>query len=264
MGTDVVAGTTGDAVHMVLVLGDLDRAEMRPLVVWLKDCVADAQRWVAVSEMARIGGEFAANEFPDLIVVLQSWPNEFSTSDVNQLLAFAPLSRVVVCYGAWCESDGRNYDLWPRSVRIPVWAARPRIEREWRLIQAPGEVPLLPWSASREEIFAADHPSITASLVPQRILIDSPDSAYRRFLVEQFAEAGHIVVSDNPSVLMFDADPWGSSRAAALQALTDRYPQAISFALASLIQPPLVEELQGLGIESVLPKLGNPAIEFMH
>ena len=311
---------TGSAGGNVLVIGDADRAEMRPLVAWLQDFVSTANRRIDARDISGIEGQLANQEFPDLIVVLQSWPNEFSKADVQQLLAFAPLARVVVCYGAWCESDGRNIQCWPLSVRVPVWAAKARIEREWQLIRAPGGnaanhvsqtcqqpgrawlqpsrevgtridsaarveprppvmpnldrtvrgfamdnpsvcspggVQPLPWSASREEVFAADHPPITSAVTPQRVLIDSPDSAYRHFLGELITEAGHSVVDDRPTVLLFDVDPWGPIRSAALHNLMARHPETIAIGLASLIQPPLSEELGHSGVHNLLPKLGD-------
>ncbi|MEI8017453.1 MAG: hypothetical protein WCH39_04590 [Schlesneria sp.] len=231
---------------------------MRSLVVWMKEHVSLARRWVASREVTGIDSLFANEEFPDLIVVLQGWPNEFSVSDVTKLLAFAPLARVVVCYGAWCESDGRNLSIWPPSIRVPVWAAPSRIEREWRLVQEPVAQQALPWSASREEIFAAVQPTIIPLLPPQKILIESPDQAFRQYVSERLHETGHTVCNVEPSVLMFDADPWGSSRMRALNALRLRHPNAMVFALANLVQPPLVEQLLGMGVEQVLPKIALP------
>ena len=242
----------------MLVLGESDRAEMRSFVAWVKEQVSSANRWVTSRNATDIVNLFAREEFPDLIVVLQSWPNEFSANDVNRLLAFAPLARVVVCYGAWCESDGRNFNIWPPSIRVPVWAAPSRIEREWRLVQEPVVHQALPWSASREEIFAAGQPTIIPSLPPQKILIDSPDQAFRQYIVERLHEAGHTACTDEPSLLLFDADPWGTSRIAVLKSLRLQYPNAIVFALENLIQPTLVEELLGYGVQKVLPKIALP------
>ncbi len=231
---------------------------MRSLVNWMKEYVASAKRWVTSRDATGVASLFVDDEFPDLIVVLQSWPSEFSVNEVNRLLAFAPLARVVVCYGAWCESDGRNLSIWPPSIRIPVWAAQPRIEREWQLINEPITQQAFPWSASREEIFAGAQPTIIPLLSPQKVLVDSPDQAIRQYVAERLNEAGHSVCDDDPSVIIFDADPWGSSRIAALKSRRLRHPKAIVFALANLVQPPLVDQLLGFGVEKVLPKVAVP------
>ena len=92
---------------------------------------------------------------------------------------------------------------------------------------------------------------------PQRVLIDSPDQAYRSFLIEQLTEEGHSVVDDDPTVLIFDADPWGNERADALRKLRQRSPTARLIAVTSLSQPPLDTELFRLSVQKVVPKLGN-------
>src|SRR5689334_14139382 len=67
---------------------------------------------------------------PDLIVVLQSWSDQFSEKDVYDLLSQCPLARIVCCFGPWCDSDGRTYSIWPLAVRVPVVAAAGRLLRE--------------------------------------------------------------------------------------------------------------------------------------
>jgi hypothetical protein len=240
---------------IVLILGDADRAEMRPLADWLNEHVGSMARRVFVREFSDMINESAAEEFPDLIVVLQSWSNEYSAGDANRLLAFAPLARVVVCYGAWCESDGRNQNVWPLSVRVPIWSARQRIEREWQLIQSAVDQSPLPWSASREEIFAADHRPSAIWLEPQRVLIDSPDPAYQQFLRDLLITESHQIVTETPTVLLFDADPWESSRQMVLKTLRDQFSSAKVYVLTNLLPPLQEAELHQTGI-SVIHKLG--------
>jgi hypothetical protein len=241
---------------IVLVVGDTDRAEMRPLVSWLDQHVFPAARRVTAENIASAQRVLSADEFPDLIVVLQSWPNENSSTEILGLLSYAPLARVVVCYGAWCESDGRNQNLWPPAVRVPVWSAAARIEREWALIQNPGEQIPLPWSASREEVFVADHPPIPQRSVAQEFYIDSPDPQYKAFLCEWVKANGHMVVQTDATALLFDADPWGSVRATALHSLRERFPQAEIVVLLSLASPMDIADFHQLGITNVSRKLG--------
>lgn len=261
MGTDNVDDASDLSDRTVLVLGRIDRAEMQKLAEWLKIHIGCAPKWMTADCIDTAIHSSAA--FPDLIVVFQSGPDEFSKEEVNRLLAYAPLARLVVCYGAWCESDGRNHSIWPPAARVPVWAARGRIAREWRSIQSPGNERPLPWSASREEVFAADHPLMTDSLAPQQILVDSPDPAYRAFLIEQLCAAGHCVQTVNPTVLIFDCDPWGPIRDASLQSLMKSYPRSRVMALANLVQPALTAELNRYQVQLVLPKLGPSLLEIL-
>ena len=242
-------------LRIILVVGRTDRDEFQPLLGWLTDRVSRGHRCVTVSDLSTVRTHFSHDEFPDLIVVLQSFPDEFSQQDVQNLFTFAPLARVVVSYGAWCESDGRNHAIWPLSVRIPVWSANSRILREWQLIQTPGDQVPLPWSASREEIFAADHQCLSLGAEPQKVLIDSPDPSLRQYLVERLTASGHQVVQDQPTLMMFDVDPWGTSRTAALNELRLRHPQAEIVALANLVQPPLIADLSRCGVRTVLSQL---------
>ncbi|WP_397568476.1 hypothetical protein [Schlesneria sp. T3-172] len=242
----------------VLVLGQSDRHEFQPLLRWLTESIGRTCRFMIQTDVAAARTVFDHDQFPDLIVVLQSWPEEFSRADVHDLFAFAPLARIVVCCGAWCESDGRNHSIWPLSVRIPLWGAVSRIRREWQLIESSGEVDPLPWSASREEIFAADHPPFLNASEPQRILIDSPDPWYVQYLIERLRDGNQIVDTDQPSMVLFDVDPWGAVRTAALTELRTRHPQAEFIALANLIQPPLIADLNRFGISKVVPKLSTP------
>ncbi len=244
-------------LHTVLVLGDTDRAEMRSLARWLHDRIGAAGHFVAAADTSQVDKVITTDIFPELIVVFQSWPDQFPARDVSNLFAIAPLARIVVCYGAWCESDGRNRQVWPQSVCVPVWAATARIDREWRLIQSPGDEPPIPSSASRDEVFAADHPAIKAGSDTPTAYIDTPDASYRQFLIEYLTEAGFRITEVNPAILVFDADPWGAQRIEALMALRQKYTDAGFVAAASLIQPPLEEELRRLGINAVFPKLGG-------
>ncbi|MGE3317511.1 MAG: hypothetical protein AB7O26_20550, partial [Planctomycetaceae bacterium] len=91
---------------------------------------------------------------PDLLVVVQHAPDEFPRADVAELFRLAPLARWICCYGPWCESDGRNRDLWPPGSRVPFHGFRARLHREVAVLR--GERAPLPLTASRDEIFEFD------------------------------------------------------------------------------------------------------------
>lgn len=96
----------------------------------------------------------AEAEFPDVVLICQHWPDEFTQHDVRRLLTAFPLARLACCYGPWCESDGRTRDIWPLSVRVPVRCAAGRIARELEVLA--GLRASLPLTASRDEIFLFD------------------------------------------------------------------------------------------------------------
>lgn len=73
-------------------------------------------------------------EPPQLILILQHWPDEFSEAEVQALFAMFPLTRIICCYGPWCQSDGRNRKYWPASVRVPLSEVTFRIDAEVEVI----------------------------------------------------------------------------------------------------------------------------------
>ena len=247
------ARTEAPTPAIILVVGDTASAEMRWLVDELKTNLSTV-RFVFLRSFANLANEFAEGEFPDMIVVLQNWSDEYSTTDVSDLFAFAPLARVVVCYSLWCESDGRNRNIWPIAVRVPVWSALAQIEREWQSIQSNESERLLPLSASRDEVFAADHPPISIADEPQKLLIDSPDPGYKAYLQERLESEGHNVDEVSPAILLIDIDPWSENRANVLSGLRQKYPDAEAYALTSWPTPTLISDLAQNGVSKVVHK----------
>lgn len=250
----------------LLIVGQVNRAEARPLAEWLATSLhlADTKQFSDLT--AALEAAARANWIPDLIVIVQSWPDEFSSSEIASLFTFAPLARIVVAYGAWCESDGRNRHLWPLAVRVPLRSAAARIEREWRLLHEARGLEPLPLSASREEVFAADHPPLAKTSLPQSVLIVTPDPAYRRYLHELLVSAGHAVCSaDAPAprspttALIFDADPWNEARSDQLRSLHQQHATANLIALMSSPHPAHESAIIAWGATAVLPKLGDQA-----
>lgn len=239
----------------VLIVGDTTSVEMSPLVVGLRQIVAAAAQIVVAVSVNDVTASFSAGEFPDLIIVLQSWSDEYSASDVNQLLAFAPLARVVVCYGLLCESDGRNRAIWPLASRVPVRSAASRVQQEWAAICADHAERMLPLSASRDEVFEADHASVDRTVTALSYLIDTPDPAMAEFIRERLHAEGHRVSEDSPMTLIVDVDPWDDSRLSRLQQRRSQFPNAELQALTSWPTPQLLAELAQAGVAKVIHKL---------
>jgi len=248
----------------LLIVGQVNRAEAKPLANWLVTALQPVNQQQFIDLTTALPETARTNWIPDLIVIVQSCPDEFSSSEIARLFAFAPLARIVVAYGAWCESDGRNRHLWPLAVRVPLSSAAARIERDWRLLHEERGLEPLPLSASREEAFAADHPPIAKTSSPQTVLVVSSDPAYRRYLNELLASAGHTACptdeqthGSQPTAVLFDADPWDEDRADQLRTLHQRHPTANTIALMSLPQPEHEAVIVECGAGSALPKLGD-------
>lgn len=93
---------------------------------------------------------------PDLVIVCQSWPDEFPADEVSAALGRWPLAMWVCCYSAWCDSDGRTRSIWPISVRASASDASSRLNHVWQILTEQRGEPL-PLTASRDEAFAFDH-----------------------------------------------------------------------------------------------------------
>ena len=62
----------------------------------------------------------------DVIVVAQAYPGQFSGEALDRLARLAPLARVVVLLGSWCEGEVRSGRPWPGAIRVywHQWPAR--------------------------------------------------------------------------------------------------------------------------------------------
>ena len=112
-------------------------------------CTPDAE---AAAELLA-DGDFT----PDVIVIAQAYPGQFSHAAIDQLRRLAPLARVLGLMGSWCEGEMRSGQPWPAAIRVywHQWPARCGQELG-RLAQ--GECPAwgLPVTASEEERLLAE------------------------------------------------------------------------------------------------------------
>ncbi len=99
---------------------------------------------------------------PDLIVIAQSYPFQFSHQSVDRLQRLAPLSRTIGLMGSWCEGEVRTGRPWPGAVRVYWHQWPPRCSREFvRMARGECSAWSLPPTATDEErlLTAADEPS---------------------------------------------------------------------------------------------------------
>jgi hypothetical protein len=139
----------------VLVVGDLFSPAMQSVERRIEELARDGCDVQVVADVPKALCKSSANaRHPDLIVVCQHWPDEYTTTDVRRMLGTFPLARLTCCYGPWCASDGRTRDVWPLSIRVPAELASRRIDLELEVLA--GTRWPLPLTASRDEIFLFD------------------------------------------------------------------------------------------------------------
>lgn len=149
MVSDSVEGTDG---LQLLVVGRKTSAEFQPIIRFLESLSPDGRNSFSIEQIAvDTEKKPPQNLQPDLIVVLQSHPDEFDENDVEYLISRYPLARLVCCYGSWCESFQRTREAWPLMCCVPARNALERIQQDLRAII--GERKPLPLTASRTESF---------------------------------------------------------------------------------------------------------------
>jgi len=139
----------------VLIVGDLFSRDMQKVekrVVELARDGCDVRVFPRVAEA--IAKSSADVWHPDLVLVCQHWPDEYTSAEVREVLQAFPLARPICCHGPWCASDGRTRDVWPLSTRIPAGLAHRRIDLELEVLA--GTRWPLPLTAARDEIFLFD------------------------------------------------------------------------------------------------------------
>jgi hypothetical protein len=135
--------------HTCLLIGDTQPAELHPVEALLRAPFPGPK----LRRVERLSAARVADLSADLIVVCQSWSDEYTAGEVAALLSAAPLARILCVYGRWCDSDGRTRDVWPLAVRVPAAKFETRLLHELKVLA--GTLPPLPLTATRTEIFAA-------------------------------------------------------------------------------------------------------------
>jgi hypothetical protein len=139
----------------VLVLGDLFSPDMQSVERRIEDLARARCDVRVVADVTKaLGDSPAEDHHPDLVIICQHWPDQYTAGDVRRMLGAFPLARLICCYGPWCESDGRTRDVWPLAVRVPATFAGRRIDLELEVLSGTREP--LPLTASRDEIFLFD------------------------------------------------------------------------------------------------------------
>ncbi len=138
----------------ILVIGDIHRTEFRESASCLKRSgVVEIAADVETARAALTQGRIA----PEVIVVAQSFPGQFSHEAIDRLRRAAPLARILGLMGSWCEGEMRSGRPWPATARLywHQWPARCR--RQFRCLAVGKRCSFaLPVTATEEERLLAD------------------------------------------------------------------------------------------------------------
>ena len=132
------AGRSSSPVRLsVLIIGDSERDEFRAAMAGqgAPNEVSDKTHSENTTQLDLQTGPTLALALdriasgqclPDLVVLAQSRPGEFSCEDVHRLRRAAPSARISGLLGSWCEGEARSGAPWPGVIRTywHQWPAR--------------------------------------------------------------------------------------------------------------------------------------------
>jgi hypothetical protein len=222
------------------------------------------EKWQVLCDVAAVEGAlFLGATLPDLVLVLQSWPDEFPAEHVARLVAAVPLARVVCVCGWWCESAGRTRQHWPPALRVPIWAARQRIEHELAILA--GERTAFPPTATRDEVLLELHPLVPSPPSAResarergRARVEIVDPALARALADELSRQGWTMTDDPASLVdlvVLQADPASD---VVCQQTAQRVREVASASVVAMTAWPLPEwrdELRAVGVCAVVCSL---------
>jgi len=244
----------------IVFLGDSESGDFRPIV----EGVHERRPSADIRSAADIAGlqELLDGDrwFPDLVVVLQAWPDQFAESQVHALMVRCALARIACCYGPWCDSDGRTRSIWPPAVRVPLAAASSRLARELALLEDGESARGLPLTASGAEVFEFD--SVECAAAPHRkrsVAVMSADRAWKE-MIEAAVRAIELPLHAPqsgvpPEAVIFDVDPWDSERSVSLCAIRAADPGARILAAVGFPRSDLAIAVRDCGADDVWFKL---------
>ena len=203
--------------------------------------------------------ELDRTQAPDMVLVLQQWPDQYPRQHVLEMIDAYPLARLLVCYGPWCDSDGRTRDHWPHVVRVPLATAARRFVQELENLRQGAR--RLPLTADRTEAYppVADTHSLRLTK-PLSIAIVSTDRALTDHLSDVLRAAGHRPLTagtGHPDLLLWDADPGNASSRLQLARLLATHPEVPCVALCGFPWRDQTHELNSAAIVAVIPKLAD-------
>jgi len=141
----------------ILIIGDAARSEFEePLSTIYAEHEVHCAPDVETARALMVENSFT----PDVLVVAQAFPNQFTETEIEELLRLAPLARVVSLLGAWCEGESRSGKPWPSTARL-YWHQWPcRVKRQlFQLAEGRKCAWSLPLTATEEEQLLAEFES---------------------------------------------------------------------------------------------------------
>ena len=159
----------------VLLIGDCSRPEFQEAAAALR---AECNLVLADDVPQAIARCAAEERWPEVIVLAQDRPGQFSPQAVASLRERWPLARLQALLGPWCEGETRTGRPWPAATRgywhawLAAWQRESQRRRTGKLASW-----ALPVTATEDErlLLAAEDPLGPRALQPAIVAIDTAD-----------------------------------------------------------------------------------------
>lgn len=102
-------------LRRVLLVGDHRHREFATATAWL---ATHSLLSVAATPAAAIRAMQHPALSPELVVVAQTRPSQFARAEIEAVHRLAPLARLAVMAGSWCEGEMRTGHPWPGVLRL--------------------------------------------------------------------------------------------------------------------------------------------------
>jgi CheY-like chemotaxis protein len=249
-----------DSQLFILVLGNTDRSEFRDPVSELRSLgrVTIAKDVSSAVDLIS-GGEVV----PDVVVVAQAFPGQFSADAIDRLRRAAPLARVVGLLGTWCEGETRTGWPWPAAIRVYWHQWQPQCEQELgRIAAGKASTWALPITAGDEErLLAASHQRLLTKnghIAISTPLFDMQDWLQRicrsRGYSTSWIRPHQSVERGQVTAAIFDADECSGKELDALKRLVDAIDPAPVVALMDFPRVESRDRALAAGARAVLSK----------
>ncbi len=244
----------------ILVFGSTERSEFRDPLASLDSLGRVTVTTDVRSAVAAITGGVVG---PDVIVVAQAYPGQFSSDAIDRLRQVAPLARVVALLGSWCEGEMRTGKPWPGAIRLYWHQWQPQCERELRRLAAGGSSTwALPMTSGDEErLLAASHDRVPDGR--GRVALCTPRFDMQQWLLGACQHGGYTTCWVQPhrwaalgevSAAVFDADECSGDEVDSLERLVAEVDPAPVVALLDFPRIESRNRALGAGARAVLSK----------
>ena len=249
-----------DSQLTILVLGPTDRSEFRGPVSELRSLGRVTITKDVSSAVDLVAG---GHVIPDVVVVAQAFPGQFSADMIDRLRRAAPLARVVGLLGSWCEGEARTGWPWPATIRVYWHQWRPQCEQELtRIAAGRASAWALPITAGDEErLLAASHQPLSAK--KGLIAISTPLFDMQDWLQKICRSRGYStswlrphqsIEIEQVTAAIFDADECLQQESDSLKRLADAIAPAPVLALMDFPRVESCDRALAAGARAVLSK----------